>query len=356
MHGGMFKLRFDWYISHGCSISFLAGNLSDREPSEQVVFLCIWKALCFCDLDLISGPSPSVSLVVLHCRDVLLVVVLVLGNFLTFPITFSNIHALLCLVFKRMLMSTTVQVVVLKGWETVICFHTSFFRAWVQRVQIICCLLTLCGEKLFWGRRGFAFVGMKCASGSWLDSVMSSQRSGMVISFRMPVLDNGTTFPGPSDPIRSSHSKWSFLYSMFEIALTFSSSHLLVEGMLEGLLMLHGLQVSHQKTTLQLPFPAQSRCYCRHLSGFFICDLIEAAFRSQAPLPPCGSEKSMRRTWRRLVISLASSHWLVITFLTGHLYFPRMHLACREVYLERFLSEFWMWSQQYRTLPGCSQR
>ena len=28
----------------------------------------------------------------------------------------------------------------------------------------------------------------------------------------------------------------------------------------------------------------------------FICDLIEAAFRSQAPLPPCGSEKSMRQT------------------------------------------------------------
>ena len=111
----MFKLRFDWYIIHRCSISFLAGNLSDREPSEQVVFSVYLKSALFCDLDLISGPSPSVSLVVLHCRDLLLVVVLVLGNFLTFPVTFLNIHALLCLVFKRTLMSTTVQVVVLKG-------------------------------------------------------------------------------------------------------------------------------------------------------------------------------------------------------------------------------------------------
>ena len=38
---------------------------------------------------------------------------------------------------------------------------------------------------------------MKCASDSWSDSGMSSLRSGMVISFPMPVLDNGTIFQGP---------------------------------------------------------------------------------------------------------------------------------------------------------------
>ena len=74
-------------------------NIRTRNTCEQVVFSVYLKSALFCDLNLISGPSPFLSLVVLHCRDVLLVVVL--GNFLTVPVTFLNIHALLCLIGSR---------------------------------------------------------------------------------------------------------------------------------------------------------------------------------------------------------------------------------------------------------------
>ena len=306
----------------------------------------------FCDLGLISRPSPSVSLVI-----VLLSGRAAGGSSGKLPDFPCNLSEYPCAALSNRVLCSSARSCLPqsrwcwraeKRWYVFINPSSGHeFREFKSSAVSWHC----CGEKLFWGRRGFAFVGMKCASGSWLDSVMSSPRSGMVISFRMPVLDNGTTFPG-SIPYALHTRKWSFLYSMLEITLTPSSSHLLVEGMLEGLLMLHGLQVSRQKTTLQLPFPAQSRCYYRHwFKWIFHMRFDRGAFRSQAPLPPCGSEKSMRRTRRRLVISLASSHWLDL-----YLYFPRMHLACREVYLERFLLEFWMWSQQYRTLPECFRR
>ena len=56
----------------------------------------------------------------------------------------------------------------------------------------------------------------------------------MVISFRMPVLDNGTTFPGPI-PYALPTRKSSFLYSMLEIALTPSSLALSGRGNVGGI-------------------------------------------------------------------------------------------------------------------------
>ena len=109
----------------------------------------------------------------------------------------------------------------------------------------------------------------------------------------MPVLDNGTTFPGPI-PYALHTRKLSFLYSMLEIALTPSSFALSGRGKVGGIANVSWTPGIPPEDNIAATISRPVSMLLPAFKWIFICDLIEAAFRSQAPLPPCGSERSMR--------------------------------------------------------------
>ena len=92
----------------------------------------------------------------------------VLGNFLTVLVTFLNIHALLCLIGSRVQAHAYVYCSPggVEGLRKADMFSYILFQGMSTKSSIHLQSPEIAVAKNFWGRCGFAFVGMKCASDS----------------------------------------------------------------------------------------------------------------------------------------------------------------------------------------------